>query len=388
MKGIAVEKKMRLFDEGERTNFSDPIRSQSHYDYLNTSAREEAVEIRRVFQTMFEAFPEADKGSLFADFTSDRNETHLAAVLELVTFSLLVSSGNRCLAVHPELPKSEKQPDFLFENAQGEKFYVECVYSQGVSSEQSGAKKRKESVLEIVDQIDSPIYWLDVDMEGEPRSPPSLKKIRASLQKFVDELPNDFSEEVLRDFPEKLAFQEEFGGASLIVKPFSRRAEGGPQRTIGLEFGGVSWHSPGTAAKNVLKKKAARYGELDAPFLIVVGGRGSGFSAKDVDSTLYGLTTSRLGDDKIFRTGDTLLSETKNTRVSAVLSICELNCWSLASRKGVLHINPWANCSLPDLGLKVSKSHFQLDGFSPGYGAVLGESFDLPEGWPEVTLGN
>lgn len=379
---------MRLFDEGERTNFSDPSRSQSGYDYLNTSAREEAAEIRRVFQAMFEAYPEADKSSFIADFTSDRDETHLAAVLELVTFSLLVSSGNMCLSVHPELPKSDKQPDFLFENAQGEKFYVECVYSQGVSSEQSGAKKRKESVLEIVDQIDSPIYWLDVDMEGEPRSPPSLKKIRARLQKFVDELPNDLSEEVLRDFPKKLAFQEEFGGASLIVKPFSRRAEGGPKRTIGLEFGGVSWHSPGTAAKNVLKKKAARYGELDAPFLIVVGGRGLGFSGNDVDSTLYGLTTSRLGEDEIFRTGDMLLTETKNTKVSAVLSVRELNCWSLASRKGVLHINPWAKFSLPDLGLNVSESHFQLSGFAAGEGAAFGESFDLPEGWPEVTARN
>src|SRR5262249_40251806 len=115
--------------------------------------------------------------------------------------------------------------------------------------------------------------------------------------------------------------------------------------------------------RSALSLKSRRYGNLNAPYLIVVGdGKGQIFGVQDARMAL---TEALFGDE--IATWTPGVSEAKldharngfwrgangprNAHVSGVILFPDPDIWGLRSpnKEPVLAINPWAKLSLPDL---------------------------------------
>ena len=106
---------MSLFDEFERTHDGPSDTGESLYAYINRAGRPQAAEARELSEQWFADYsrdaPESELKRFAADFRSKGDKQHYAAWFELLVHQTLVRVGLGA-SVHPDLPGSDKHPDF------------------------------------------------------------------------------------------------------------------------------------------------------------------------------------------------------------------------------------------------------------------------------------
>ena len=120
---------MALFDDVER-DYEGPISAgETHFAYLNRSARPEVGRIRQFLNDCLDRFPVEHRAGLTARLKSN-DRVHESALFELVVHELLLRAGHTVLAVEPPLEHTPKSPDFLVQSPTDEQFYLECVVAK------------------------------------------------------------------------------------------------------------------------------------------------------------------------------------------------------------------------------------------------------------------
>lgn len=387
---------MAVFDEAKvRISVAPKSHTQGDFEYLNTSARDEAGRVRAFIEAWVERYPSEHRAELQQRLRDEDDRHFTAACFELIVFACMSSAG--CVVeVHPELPNgSPRKPDFLVRTTDGDGFYLECVLASEFNPFEVGSSKRKAVVLEAIESIDSPDFLIGILAEGDPLSPPSSKRLRAALEAWIKSLNYDevFSQ-IERNETEHPSMEWEHDGwwikFEAIPKAPDRR--GKSRRVIGAHAAGARWVNSWAPIRDAVRGKGTRYGELDKPMLVAVNLES--LSIDDIDETqaLFGEETFVVSST--IQGGAPVMRRRPNgawwgpkgpqlTRVSGAWIFDSMNCWNLASRRPTIYFNPWAARPLPH-ALKRFRNAVGIEGkLIWSEGRPFHESIGLGSDWPE-----
>lgn len=389
---------LTLFDEGERSRTGPFPYAEPTFQWLNESATPRVARLRATVEKWFDRFPEEEKSDLRARFRSKDNRQHGGAAFELLLHEVLVSLGCE-VVVHPATETdSSGVPDFLAVPPDSDGFYVEATLVTGKSDEERMAEKRKRRVYDLLDDLESPNFFLGVNMSGSPTSDPSTRALRRFLERKLGELDPDAVAEAYEDGgPVALPTWEcELEGWELEFFPIpkSPEARGETARTLGFRNPGISRLDDVTPIRDKLQDKAYGYGKPERPFVIAVNALAPFVEFRDVNEALYGsietvvpmLPSGGAGEPRTQRAGGGLWwhgGEPGATHVSAVLAALELRPWNPREAKVRVFDNPWADRPLGDTLSRLPRTVFEDEGrFEVEDGETFGEVLGLPEGWP------
>ena len=178
-----------LFDKTDRTDLDVAGYAECEYPYLNRSARADIGRVRTQLESWFSRYPEKHADELVSRFRSKSDDQHRAALFELFMHDLLFFFFSS-LEVHPSLPETPRRPEFLAVFPQT-KCYVEAKVANGLSKKQIAAKKRVNLVYDAINDMDSPDYWINVIVQGAPRSLVPATNLKHFLMSKMAELNYD-----------------------------------------------------------------------------------------------------------------------------------------------------------------------------------------------------
>jgi hypothetical protein len=136
------------------------------------------------------------------------------------------------------------------------------------------ARKRTDVVLNAIEKIDSPNFFLGVNAEGHPHKPPSGKRLGSKLEQWLSSLdPDAIAQQVEQqgsDAIPKMEWEDE--GWKIVFDAISKKPKkrGKGQRVIGSLFGGARFVDSWTSIRDAIKAKGNRYGELDRALIVAV----------------------------------------------------------------------------------------------------------------------
>ena len=308
----------------------------------------------------FAAYPDPEKAELRKRLRVDINAHHQAAFFELFLHELLMRLGYS-VSLHPSVPGGvSKSPDFLVESSQADRFYLEATLATGESAQEIAAQARMNAVYDTLNRlVESPDFFLWMDIRGYPATPPPAKKLAAFIQANLSALSPDEMTALYKagemDALPKWHFDHE--GWSIDFRPVPKGTNARGKRgvrPIGVQFHGFRWEDQRTPLRNAITDKAGRYGTLDLPFIVAVNVVGN-VDQTDIMDALFGqeqITVTFYNDDpeapatyEPSRVPDgvwTSPSGPRYTRLSGILLISWLAPWNIPRAQVVLYQNPWA----------------------------------------------
>jgi len=380
---------MSIFDDISRDGIEPPSQDEAQFAYLNRSGRPEAARVREKIDAWFEAYPESHRAALVSRFRSTIDDQHRSAFFELFLYHLLLARGCKVLAIEPKLDHTDKSPDFLVENAKGERFYVEAVQASGLSNQEVAARARLNTALSAIDSTPSPLHFLDLTVTGSPTQPLATKKMKTALTSWIAGLP---ANETARH---AAPFVWEEHGTKIRLTAWTRHKPDETGRAIGVRHTPLTRIDPSQDIRPALKKKAARYGKLDHPYLVVLNALSTHHREVAVTDALLGTEYVQLSKgpngesiEKYPRRPDGIWygppnGQPQNTRLSGVLALMKIDPWNFASKTGLLIPNLWAAKPLPALALGTAEYVIAGDAFLRKEGKPMHELVGLPAPWPE-----
>ena len=332
---------MRLFDDYVRTDHSWARRTERGFGWWDRSAKQEIATLRATADGWFSRYPAAEAGRLVRQFRSEIESEHQGALFELFIHEHLRKAGFavRC---HPRMAGTDRRPDFLGLLGRRHALYVEATRA-GAAKEAEALEQRRQEVIDVIDSLRSPDFFVSVVVTGQPRQsvPVSKHKLRAKLKTWLDGL--DYDTEVARRRANPYFREEQFyweaGGLELEFNAYPRPSSlrGAPwDRLVDVEHDGDATllHADSMIA-NALKSKATRYGKPSRPYLVAINVLEFPVDADDVEAGL----------ESVWGTA----ANPKVTRVSGVLLSNVPNLAAAATRTPVLVLNPHARKPLGHL---------------------------------------
>jgi hypothetical protein len=317
----------------------------------------------------------------------------MGAFWELYLHETLQRSGYE-VSSHPEIAGTTRRPDFLARR-QEDRIYVEGVVALPGTEREQAAEKVVEQIYDELNKLRSPNFFLSVDVDTVGEQAPPVRKIRTALEAWLASLDPDL-------------LTQQIGAGNLFINqqrwtwsdhawtiiftplPKSKGSRGKP----GLRpVGSTSSLGDGSLLvddrrpiRQVLNKKVARYGSLDAPYVVAVLSRPEFPDAKTIELVLFGEPGSQLDRKTRATVGlDGLFFSEDAKRVSAVVSATELATWKIATHKPTLWLNPLARTPLRAGALPwrtMSWNDVEQAPVQTAGGADPRMFFDLPLDWP------
>jgi len=387
---------VQLFDERSRTKTGPKTDSEPTFDYYNRSARPAVRTLRETLERWFERYPSEERKNLRERFRSLKEANHLGAFFELYVHELFACIGFE-LAAHPPT-QTTSHPDFLARSSGEAKFYIEATISGLPSETEQGEKARMGVVYDAINSIESPNFFLQLDIAGAPNTPPPTKELRRDLTQWLASLsPDHIAQLYLENRQSEIPrLNWTHDGWNLLFKPRpkSPQLRGRPGvRPIGIRMPEGGWLNTGFEIRQSIEAKCKKYGELGLPLIVAVNYIGFHCGDADVMDALYGQESVvvTLGDG-----GYTERNQRKpngvwrgkagprNTPVSGVLIANQLNPWGMASETPELFHNPWASRPLSPSLLCLPQCIADLDAGSVRHeaGQQAGELLGIPTPWP------
>lgn len=353
---------MPLFDDSTRTDLDYADYGESHYAYLNRSARPEIGKVRAKLNEWFDVFPSSEHVHLKSDFQSSSSSQFFGGFTELYCHALLKAQQYDVLP-HPDTGTTTRL-DFDVHRAGASQFCLECTVATEYD-EGSTANRLMSQVLSALNTVHSPNFFLGIIQYGAPSFTPSLSQIKRSVDEHLRTLDPD-SEEFAENahlVDEESPYYWEYTERDWKIGffPIAKRAEA--RGRLGVRLIGTlgdshakSWDSR-TPIMRSLKRKATRYGDLQRPYVIAVNAMDIFLDDEDALDVLFGTAVTRIHRVTRAVTHDRNHDGfwrgprgAQHTRVSAVLILPDMGPWSIASKTPVLWHNPWAANPLnPDL---------------------------------------
>jgi hypothetical protein len=323
---------------------------------------------------------------------------HHSAFFELFVHELLLKLGLHP-QIHPTLPLiTTRHPDFLIGFHNNKSFYMEVVVVANMSEDESATRARMDVVYDAINRLDSPNFFIGMNIEGTPQTPPPTGPIRSFLSKNLDGLDPDKMMILLESGLDALPhWHYEYGDWKLDFYPIpkSPEARGKPgTRPIGLQFYSLQFVDSRTAIRDALCTKAGRYGDLALPYVVAVNALDKSTDFTDIMEALFGkekflinLSRSKSSEPKMTRELDgvwTSKSGPRYTRLSAALVAIGLSPWNLPRANIRLYHNPWANLPYTSELTLLSQAIPVTGRVEFQNGRSLSDIFDLPKNWPEI----
>ena len=368
-----------LFDDIPRTSLGPARHNERNFEYLNLSARSEARQVRNLLEDWFSRYPLAHQNALASRIRSRSDSAFDSAAFELALHELLLVIGCSVIEIEPVLANG-RAPDFLVEDREGNRIYIEAVSEADMSDIERAAEARINEAVQAIDEAKSPSFHLNLTVEGSPSSSVPQREMRASLQFWIDNLATSVEPWVY-----------EFGGATFTVTVMMpRRNSATDSRAISSRSFGGGASAPHLPIREALKSKAKRYGVLKHPFVIAINSNVMGQDESDLVAALFGseivqvpLSPEGPGEPILARARDGLWFDHRGARrkaVSAVMYFDRFGPWTANLRSPLLILNPWADKPVHPLDRinRIEVVDEQLQNFA---GQSLSELFNLEDGW-------
>jgi hypothetical protein len=353
--------------------------------------------VRILTENWYQRIPPEERGDLRTRFRSRDSVSTLAAFWEIYLHEALLRHGFD-VVVHPEIPGSERSPDFLAK-ADEYSFYLEatCYFDQDRTSAE---ERRRERLYDAINQLWNPDFHVWLDIENETESSPSGAPLRKALDEWLkgldpDEVAASHDPGNMFDLP-NFTWERDGWTVSFWAIPIKPEARGRPDsRLIGVYgTGEAKFVDDKTPIRSRLGAKARRYGDLDRPFVIAFSCHAMFVDHISIVDSLYGDEAVQFGHDakgEIVtrgirrRNGFWRGSEgPRNRRVSAVLIGRNIAPWNVVERSPVLWHHPFANNPL-DFEFVYPSQRLDLDQdrlVETAGTRSMHEFFELPPEWP------
>jgi hypothetical protein len=387
------ENRVSLFSAGVRVQDGPRTQTESDYAFLDRSPRAICESVRQTLDKWYLHLPDHARESIRSRFSSNDLGHHRGALLEIYLHECFRQLEYEIdLDIGREDP-DHVRPDFLFDR-DGVSFYLEA--SAALGADVLGNRTRRAlaaAVYDAIAQIDAPDFFLMVDIVACGDRMPARRDLIGPLKSWLAVLDADV---VLASYntggllPEKrLTFDG--WNISVQVVPVSPEHRGAPDHEVlGSRSEGFAEIDDASQLRSKLKRKGTRYGQLDRPYVVALLCAGDFVEDRDIADALLGTTALRFNpythETGTVRQLDGFWHGPKgpqNTRVSALITIAQLNWGSAAVVGPTVWLNPWAarplRASLPWRTYDISS-----DGhFTETEATVQAhELLDLPETWP------
>lgn len=381
-----------LFDQNvERTRQDGKREDEDDLAYLNLSGRREAEEVRRFIESCLDRYPREHRDELIQRMRE--SDIQFASA----SFELFLHSGFLQLGwtvhIHPEVPGGNgRRPDFRVCTQTGDAFYVEATLARSRSDAELAAERRKNEVLRAIDDMPSPHFLLDVDIDGSPRTTVPRRNLRHKLRHWlagldVNEVKAQFANGRVRD-----ELRYEHDGWTIVFKPIPRRrtGDGTGGRSIGVRGLGIRTVSIVEAVKGAAKSKASRYGVLDLPLVVAINIQEDFVDTTQERDALFGELQFWLprngGPMRPARLPNGVWYGPRGpqcTRLSGAWLFRRFDCWHFVVRgSNLLYVNPDAALPLAESALRFPFARVEGNRLVERPGLKFGEIFNLSDDWP------
>ncbi len=330
-----------LFDDIERTEHRPAQYGEQSYHYLNLSARPAAGLIRDTLDVWFADYPDEHRENLKRDLIAKSDQS---AFTELLVHQMLFRRGAADICIHPEIQGTEKRLDFRA-NVSGQDLYVEV---------RNSAETDNPRIQGFCDGVNAKCqtkgFMLDLSFEGDFDAPVSVGEFDSFVQKNAATLKlSELNRIINQDGPDRLPVWIFNHGTDRIHVTLVPCKE--PDKLYDRPIGSLSPHDVyvlehAKTLRRKLKKKASRYGVLNAPYVIVANFEDGFLEDIDIAQALFGdevFIDYRNGKGLEFsRENNGLWAVDRNTRVSGVLIFNRVDPWSFWQRVPSLWLNPVA----------------------------------------------
>jgi hypothetical protein len=283
-----------VFSESHRSNPAPATYSESTFAFLDRVAGAYWERIRILIETWFCDFCPEEATHLRSRLRSHDDQHFRGAFWELYCHETL-RRLNYEVTCHPDMGTG-RRPDFLATNRSGRLFVEATVTSN--SAADIAAKRREDQVYDALNRLNSPDFYLALQVESVGSEPPSAAKLRPKLERWLQSLdPNDVAEQIALDgtlllSPRAPAFEWREGGWEIRFLPIPRnpKSRGQPDaRPIGM-YGPASAFMVDDKGpiRRAVAEKANSYGSTGLPFVVALNAHSFSPDDHDVIDALFG----------------------------------------------------------------------------------------------------
>jgi acid stress-induced BolA-like protein IbaG/YrbA len=336
------------------------------YSYYRNSERPGIIAIRTLLEQWFLEIPEGERQDLQQRFRSPIERQHRSAVFELFLHHFLLRCGFQ-VEFHPDIPGVATHPDFLVSRDGRAHFYLEAIAVSN-SVEDEAAINRMNQVYDALNNLESPVFYLGMHIDGAPETPPPAARLRRDLSRWLATLDREAIQQAsleqrYEDIPTHEWTHE---GWRIVFEPMPKGDRAGANtsvRPIGLT---MPVRARRTTLDEALRDGVAakdRYGRLTLPFVIAIQVIEE-FRIDKID-VMNGL----LGPEAIAFNGDGKHHQARvpngawisgtgpiHRTISAVMAWSTLEPWNFTRIEPIVVHNPYASNPLPNDVLPVAQN--------------------------------
>lgn len=337
------------------------LRTETNHEFFCRCGRRDVVAARERLEGWFSRFPEKVKPQWLGRFRGAEVE-YKAAFYELYLHELLLLLGYE---VEAEVPPPDGRPeriDFLVKKGGTRLFYVEAT----VAADEADARaeeNRMGTVLDGLDRIDSPYFWLSIETEGDLGTSPSTRVLRKQLERWLARLDADALWAAVERDPHhpRPCCEHSLGGMKVRFKahPKPPAQRGKPTRSpIAYRVGELVRITSDEPIVAAVMDKAEKYGRLDLPLIVAVNSLDETCSDHMFMDALFGTggiqyTATERGEilnERPYREANGALRGPegwRSRRASAVLLSPSVGPWTCATKTPILFHHPHPEIPLP-----------------------------------------
>lgn len=402
---------MNLFDDKERVHTRPAFYNEPEFSYLNDSARPEMERVRQMLEEWSLHYPAIEsqekRVELLRKLLSDLRaggRKFTATFFELFLHELLIRVGCHIVEIEPEIPNSTRRPDFLIEDPNGVRFYLEATAAFGENEKKAAIQAKESELYDLINKIESPKFFLMLRLISMPQKQPSARKIRSFLVKCLeqanyDEVVNGMRSGSIDSLP-MWPYRQDGCAIDFYPVPKSEGAwDKESSRAIGVHLAGpnsVGMIDDIGDIRKALEEKSSRYGILALPYIIAVNALSLFANDKDFYDALFGRVGMRVkpGGEKPEVRGVRMLdgfwmdaSGPRHEYVNGVLAMVRVSPYSLSERteRCCIYYSPWNKEAAAPILPRIPRVVRIGQAMERQEGDSLAKIFGLPIGWPETS---
>ena len=382
---------MTVFDDMIRTDAGPSKNAEALSVFLNRAAGPYWDQVRKVIEDWYRRYPSEERKDLQARLR-DSNDVHVhAALWELYLHEMFVCSGFK-VECHPVLSDTESRPDFLVFN-ESASFFVEARRLSGNVKEMS-AEKRRSALFDQINKIDSPNFFLSLEILAESDWTPPSVGLKKRLTEWLSQLDpdsyiNDVTSIEFTSLP-TLVWKEQGWEVAFRALPKSPDKRGLPnRRAIGIYPSHFAFVDDSAPIGKALKVKGSKYGDLSAPYVVALATSSISHDEEDMEKSLFGTLVESVDlmgksnlrriDDGYWSVGDAV----KHRGVSAILTVHNPAPWTWAKYSPSIWMNPSVDSLKPSswpYWRQVRLAGVEIEVMEPV--ESIHKLLNLPDGWP------
>lgn len=266
----------------DRTDATPRAHQEPAYAFLDRAAGARWAGVRAELDGWFARLPAAARADVRNRFAQDAALDHAGAFWELWVHEAHRRRGF-AVTVHIGTEAGERRQDFALARGR-ERCWLEATVVGGDSPLSFTERRLDEQLRDIVATVRAPRFSLALDVVAYGACSPGRRRIVPPLERWLGSLdPRELRAPAVR----RLAFQDWVLDVEAIALDDASARPCGCARLVPRAPAGGRVNDVRPLRRKI-KKKAARYGDLDRPYLLAVLALGDHVRERDVQHALLG----------------------------------------------------------------------------------------------------